>query len=440
MISEGGDLLSSIEVDLRRNQGFDFANIYFITMFIVLCFYSTSEADRVIEVFHINAGRLLPIIGISFLFIFVSLFKKQRIDNVLAMLIISAILGIVPYAYSTNINSYWGNYIPLLITIVSYYICMQSKGDNGERIYKALCLVSIIISVQVILTEYSIFSTLSFGNFNTLSAKGAMNIPIGSSNLIAAFLLPIVIFLISYKPNKWSYLVVSLSVYALILCRSKNVFSLLLLLLVFFIAKKLYGYIFRDNSARKEQKLIAILVVTIMLGGILTLGFSFLMSLITDLQFTSYNSTYSNSILNYVDELTSGRIAVYHDELIRASNHLFWGNGFGYNLGDSKSHNWILELLVQKGLVGLFIYLLCIFIVLKIGLVFYKTDKFVRASINLLLIVYIQGLFEITVFTVGIDFLIWSIAGFMIARVLFLRRNEYKAEQEEVNYLEQTFE
>jgi len=72
--------------------------------------------------------------------------------------------------------------------------------------------------------------------------------------------------------------------------------------------------------------------------------------------------------------------------------------------------------------IGLFIYLFCILTVLRNGFKYYRTDRFIRASVNLLLVIFIQGMFEVTVFKIGMDFLIWSISGFMIARVIVLTR------------------
>lgn len=417
--------MSTLEPEINNNKRLDFAGVFFLFIFMVLCFVLTDNSTREVAVFHIKANRLVIIMGISAFFIFVSFFKKQRIDKITGALLVSATLGILPYSYSDYVGSYWGNYFPLLISVIAYYICLQSKGDYVERIYRILCLVSVILSLQIIITEFGFFSGLSFGNFNNLLIKGAMNLPIGSSNLIAAYLLPIIVFLVSYKRKTLTILVTLLSTYALILCRSKNAISIILLILFFVLARKVYGYIFRDKTANRNQKLIAILAVSVFFGLLLILGLYVLNAIIVDLQF-EYYSPYKNTVLNYLDSISSGRIAVYHHELIRASEHLFFGNGFGYELGQTKSHNWIIELLVQKGIVGLFIYLFCIISVFRTGLRHYKDDRFIRACIHLLLVIFIQGLFEITVFTVGIDFLIWSISGFMMARVIRIQKTNQK--------------
>ncbi|WP_214797667.1 O-antigen ligase family protein [Exiguobacterium sp. s5] len=401
----------------------DYTLIFFFSIFLTLVFAvnDTEILTKVYYVFNVRVNEIVVITSITLMTLFLSLLKNPKFDKVFLFLFVSLILGIVPLLYVDTLNSYWGNFYPLIVSLTAYYVCSQSKVDFTERVYQTLLIVSLILSLQVVYTEFQYFSSLSFGNLSNVSIKGAMNIPIGSSNMIAAFLAPIIIFLLSYKRNVKTWGVVLISFYAILLCRSKNAILILSIFLLISIISKMFKRLMRDQSLTPQMKVPVIIGVIISLIGIFALFIDFANTVITDLRF-AYYSPYMNTVLNYLDTISSGRIYVYHMELKRFSEHLFFGNGFGYEFGQARSHNWLLELLVQKGLVGFFIYLLCIFYVIKSGLA-YKSDKFVFASLNLLAVIYLQGLFEVTIFTTGIDFLIWGISGFVISRVNYIKKH-----------------
>lgn len=394
--------------------------IFFFFMIIMIFCFGVVSTDNTVDlikqvyVFHFNLN-IKMLIGIFIFFTLVSVFKRPNMDKISSGLIASAVLGLVPLMYVENTSSYWGNYLPVLISIFSYTICSQSKVDFSNKLFKITCLVCIIISVQVIATELNYFSSLSFGNFSDVSVKALMNIPIGASNLIAAYLLPMLIFINSFKRNIFTFCISLLTIYALILCRSKNALSVIMLFVFFIVIKKIYSFILNDKSVNKKTKIFITITATTFFGFIFIFVLNMVGSIVSDLQF-SYQSPIANPTLNYLDSITSGRILVFQNELTRFTDHIFLGNGFGSTFGQAKSHNWIIEVLVQRGIIGALIYVSCLVTIFKSGLKFYKTDKFIRAGINLLLILFIQGLAEVTVFTSGIDFLIWSISGFIISR------------------------
>jgi O-antigen ligase len=186
------------------------------------------------------------------------------------------------------------------------------------------------------------------------------------------------------------------------------------------LTKKVIKYILKDRSVNKKTKVIIMLLVTAVFGGILAFVMNMIGLVIKELSF-SYFSPYTNPIVNYLDTMSSGRVVVLQEQLTRFTNHLFLGNGYSYNIGETKSHNWFLDLLVQRGFIGTVIFIFCIKSIFKSSKPFYSTDKFTRAGVNMLAIMLIQGLFEITFFTISIDFLVWSMAGFLIARRRFLK-------------------
>ncbi|WP_312067893.1 hypothetical protein, partial [Exiguobacterium sp.] len=295
----------------------------------------------------------------------------------------------------------------------------QTKINNGKYIYIFISTIIIIISIQVILTELSFFNGISLSNFSDHFAKGNMNIPLGASNLIACFLLPLMIFLIMYKKNFFTLSVFSIGLFALLLCRSKNALILFAAICLLFPLYKIIHYVIKDSTVSSKSKLIFMGIISLVgfFFGIILLKFSGF--LINDLSF-NYFSSLSNPFLNYLDRVSSGRVTVYSNQLVKLNDSLFWGNGYGYSIGDTKSHNWIIDILVQKGVIGTFIYLCSLIIIFKTSFTFMH-DKFVRASLCLLSIILVQGLFEISLFTSGIDFLFWSTSGLLMSRIIVLK-------------------
>lgn len=398
---------------------FELSLKYFTILFLAFCFIApNSEGLEVISnniyVFNLKLNLMYIIIAILVTSMIGFLFKKFTLDNISVALLVALPLGIIPLLYVESIN-YIGNYFTLLVVFASYFICRNSKYDTSDYVYKIICIVVIIISLQVIYTEYSYFTTLSISNFFDVSVKAFMKIPIGGSNKIAAYLLPMIFFILTYRRNKFSIIIVSLAIYALLLTRSKNAILVLGVVIVFLVIRKVYKFIIRDKSVSKGIKLFLLTIVTIILVFLALLIFNKVFNIIYQLRFNGYTSSINNEFLNFIDELSSGRVSIYLNELGRFGQHMFLGNGFGYELGYPRSHNWIIELLVQRGILGFIVYMYAIaksFKVLNSNL----NDKFIKASKSLLIIIFVQGLFEITVFTMGMDFLIWSMIGFSISK------------------------
>lgn len=394
-------------------------------MFLILLFCTSYTLNNVVEIHvkYLNVNSIYLLCIFSLLFFVIACIRKYDINRISIMLVISIAFGVIPLMYTTNLDSYFGNYLTVIISGITFYIISNTKKDFTDIIYKLLCLISLIISVQVIYTEYMIFGNLSFSNISNESIKLFMKIPIGSSNLIAAFLLPLLIFIESYgDKSRIKHLICLINIYSLVLCRSKNALSLFFIIIFYLFAKRIYFFIIKDKSFSKNKKLIIIMFINAMLllGVILT--FNIILNILNSLRFDYYISPLSNGILNKIDTISSGRVVVYLDEINRIKDHIIFGNGFAYELGMKRSHNWVIDLLVQRGIIGLYIYSYCLYNILKIRL--NNKDKFIKSSFNLLLVIFIQGLFEVTVFTLGIDLLIWSISGFMYARYRYLRNKQ----------------
>lgn len=403
-------------------------SIFFIvSMFIILLFTSQSSVGLfmgseygTISVFYIKINTIFMLLIICFGFSILN-FKIMYFDKVSILLAICAILGLLPLMYAKNIDNYIGNYIPTIIAFSSYWICLQTKKNCSKIVYRILILVTITISIQVIFTEVNFFNSLSLVNFNDHYAKGSMIIPVGSSNLIACFLLPLIFFLLVYKKNLLTFSVVTLGLYALLLCRSKNaliIFAAICILVPIYI---MFRFIIRDKTVSSKFKLISLTFITLIGLILFTLFINLSEFLINDLSF-NYFSSLPNPLLNFMDRVSSGRVTVYLEQLSKLNNSLFLGNGFGYSLGETKSHNWLIDSLVQKGIIGTTAFITTIIIIFKTSYSFWK-DKFVFASVVLLTLILIQGMFEISIFTAGVDFLFWSMAGFLMSRIQYLKSN-----------------
>lgn len=408
----------------RKNPVF-FAYIVFATLLFAfkptLSDQLDSESFRNV-VFSFNVDPMLVFIGCSMVFVIVNL-KSFNYDYILLLLITSSVLGLIPLIYSSQ-NNYLGNYFPLLFSVITYFILLQSDNNIEKSIRKIFIFCILIISGQVIYSEWKIFSSLSFGNFNLLSAKGNLAIPIGSSNLIACFLLPMIIFIFLSKRSLWSNLTCFIGLYALVLCRSKNALIILLLCIAVLPFIKFIKKVYLDRNLSKNKKLC--IFITIFFCFLFCMNFVFEISnfIISDLSF-NYFSSLSNPLLNHLDRISSGRVTVILDQFKSTEMHYVFGNGFSYELGQSKSHNWLIDLIVQRGFVGLMLYIFCLMLIISQSKP-YLFDRVVRNLIIIWSIILIQGLFEISLFTAGIDFLFWTISAVIMSRIRGLKLKELK--------------
>lgn len=418
----------------KKNPLF-FAYLIFITLLFT---YKPSINDQlegenfknVVFSFSVNTIYILILLSVLF---FLLNFRKFNYDLILIILITSSVFGLVPLLYSSTDN-YLGNYFPLIISTITYFIFLQSDEKIGHKLYKLFSFVILVISAQVIYSEWNIFSGLSFGNLQLVSAKGNLAIPIGSSNLIACFLLPMLAFVFFYKKNTYTLLICLIGLYALLLCRSKNALIILLVITVLIPFYKFLRKIYTDKYLKTNKKITLFIILFIIFCISIVFVIDVSKIIINDFSF-NYFSSLSNPFLNQLDRMSSGRVTVIIEQFNSQNNYYLFGNGFSYSLGEAKSHNWLIDLIVQRGIIGFFLYVVCLTYIVTNTKSFIK-DKLLKCLMISWTIILIQGLFEISLFTAGIDFMFWSISGIVLSRVRYLKYKGSKIKQQNEQLIE----
>ena len=132
-----------------------------------------------------------------------------------------------------------------------------------------------------------------------------------------------------------------------------------------------------------------------------------------------YNET---SLYETINALTSNRLNIYIAEIKRWAEHMFFGNGLTYKSGYPRSHNWVIELLVQSGVIGFTIFITAIAIWCNKVKKHLRGNNLVKSSFYSCLVTLFQGLAEVSVFTITIDLLFWFMIGLSISDVNYLKR------------------
>ncbi|WP_238652138.1 O-antigen ligase family protein [Paenibacillus piscarius] len=324
----------------------------------------------------------------------------------------------MPLLYIENVENYWGNYLAVIASFVGYFIATQThKIEISRIINKIASLYFIVLCIQVVYTYIQIIT--KYGKLDVGILKYYLVVPVGSSNYIAAIILPfLVFFYMSNISTFHKYILIGLGLLTLVVIQSKNAIIIVIVLAAFSVIKKYLGSIRNRSNINKHLKIISFLPIFIFLLIVSYLGTEFFLN-----KWYMGMDLNNSSIYEIINALSSNRLEVYSNEFIRWNQHLFFGNGLSYSLGQMRSHNWIIDLLVQSGIFGFLIFILAIFIWLKSIVGYLSKDNFIKSIFSLVLVILIQGLGEVTLFTNTIDILFWFMLGTSVSQKNYLKRN-----------------
>lgn len=375
------------------------AFIYFLLcMFVSLFFtYIGSDQNEFIDFPHFTI-KILPLyIDIVFtaFFAFLLFFDpKAKIDVVSFLLILRLFVHCIPIFYVGMTTHFALNFIVSLLCFFVYLIHLNDN-DCGKYLIAGFKIFFYMLCFQIV-TEAFIGSHSFFEN--VYFYKIDMALPIGSSNALAAKIVPIFAILFIIERNKnVKFLLTVLVVIAVALTKSRSgVFGLLFVLII--------ALSWRGNFLIKDFFkifVVAFLIVTVS-------SYFLLQSELGMLVFSDSDS----SIIERNNLIQDG-IALFW-------KHPFFGNGFYYfDLADNP-HNWFVDVLMRSGFAGL--CLVCAFFIkIWLDIKIFLCDSIVRGCFVAILCMLWQGLAEIVLFGYIQDIILWSIIGLMMARVAYLK-------------------
>lgn len=387
-------------------------------MFVVILFFNGTELSYQNLYLNISKTNIL----IPFLFIGLTLTilssHKKIFDFICLILFLRLGIYLFPLFYTHNVNGYLGNYFSILASFFIYFILIQkNKNDISKIINKIMVLVLIIGSIQVINLYIKIYE--NFGSLDVNIVKYYMVTPIGASNYISCVLLPIMVFIYNSKiKNSVKYIALGFGLLSLLLIQSKNAIIILMIFILFKVFKMYIKqiYIMKNEGIHSYQMVI---IGSLVFIGMVVTFIAYLINYFLN-KWNMGTSFIGSSIYETINALSSNRLIVYENEISRWTEHLFFGNGLGYDEEIYKSHNWIIDLLVHTGVLGTTVYFIALIWWYSKIRPYLKKDKFIKASYYFCIVVLLQGLAEVSLFTISIDLLFWAFIGLSISRISYL--------------------
>lgn len=404
--------------DFKLDRMGKFKQFFILIFMLVTLFFS--ERDLLFPYyFRISTTLLIAILIIICVFL-LSFVKNVKFDFISITLLARMVLYLLPVLYTESMYGYWGNYLTVVASFFAYFISSQySFKENKtliERISLIFMLSLVIISIQVIYMNFLLADKFGFLSINLF--KFHLELPLGSSNYIASVILPLLVFVIYAEINNKVRIASSiLAVIALIIIQSKNAF----IVLFFFLAFKLivtYFKVLRMTNENRRNVISLTIFLFIALSGILIFSVYFLLN-----EWNMGMVVVNGTFLEIINALSSNRLYVFSNEFSRWTNNFMFGNGLGYEVGAIRSHNWLLELLVQSGIVGLLLYISILTNWYSIIKVQRNSSRFFKAVFSSVVIILIQGLAEVSMFTMTIDVLLWFLIGLSVSEVKSIKVN-----------------
>lgn len=341
--------------------------------------------------------------ALLFLFLVISAYNKQRIriDIISGCFLLKCILDILPVLSSnTNLDNYFGFYASTVVSFVSYF--MTSNEMNSFRsawfLKKALALFALVISTQVIYT--AIISGISYYD---IFYKSYMVIPYGGSNIISAILVPI-LCMIYFEQKIYKNYIVLLFILTIAVIATKSRGGILLLLL--FIVYLFLSEVRNKHNYTCRGIFIGIMILMLLIAIIPTLDFQ---KLIVGYSVQRTGSSFS------LNSISSGRIEGWSNMFSGLDKSIFLtGIGMQSKVGNlSGAHNIIIDLLIKSGLIGTINYLVLFITLFKKGHFMFR--KYKSSLYVMIVIIYINSMFEVNYFTYMPDAILWMVAGMMMS-------------------------
>lgn len=408
-------LVNQKEVSKDRNS-----NII-IFLFCAICIITLIFSEVKLDYsFYINISQVIIFIGVLFIILPVIFFNmKYYLDEITFLLLLRLIIYLIPLLYMDNLESYWGNYFSVILSFCVYFIASQNhKRDVAKSINTITVIYTVLICIQVFYMFFYLHNR--FDNLNINMLKYYMVIPIGGSNFIPCIVVPLMVLIFcSDMSSKIKFLVGLAGLASILVIQSKNaLFVVLLFVVVRFILKYFKSLLMIKDKSKIRTAIIAITSILILSVSI---TFFIVIKYISDKWYMGMVIS-GSSIYEFFNAITSNRLYVYGKELNRWTEHLFFGNGLSYIFGYMRSHNWVIELLVQSGLAGFLTFIGALFFWYRKISKYLKVDLLIKSIFYFCIAVLVQGLAEVTLFTPIMDALFWFMIGLSVSQANYIRK------------------
>lgn len=372
--------------------------IYLVLFFfnILFCFNdkhinaAVNVRYMVIPYIDINNTIFLTITTIITI-ICISALEKLKINREALLLLFRCGLFFVPIIYMSGDFNVGVSYA-IIQCFLAFLIGSNYTGEK-KHVIRILLISSIILAGEV-------FYTLIYNNLTVFSnnIKWYMVLPIGKSNYIACYLLPLYVIVSRYYEDNKKFLIIYTGImfFAILGTASKLALVMVLAYLLYqFYIKRLKGKnLTKVNLARFTVEVffvaICVFIIIVFNGN----GISTIVS-----RFTSIN-------------IFESRLKVYSASMDYIfANPLLGRSAFTFFVFDTyKAHNLILESLIETGMIGTLLFgTVLINVYNNIARMKNKKDKYVIAGFFIMYL--LQGLIEPNLFVSNSDTFFWIIIG-----------------------------
>lgn len=323
--------------------------------------------------------------------------KSFIIDKVSIWLFFRIFVCLIPLIYIRSDESFSAHYPVVLFTFCAYSLGRASDWKYERQLGRILIIFALILALQVFIT----FKEIPV-NFFDLSYKRYMRIPIAASNVIASYLTPVLfLFIFNFKSNKiYKIIIGAFLLIAIILTKSRGGIVVFLLTCITYLVFFKYKF-----------KLKYILTLILILG----VGIYYVLE-IPEVKMVMMGFSTDETRIN-MNSLSSNRLNIYSEELDRFFKQPFFGNGMVFNADTSKagSHDLLIELLVQSGLIGTIFYIIPLLMVIKVAFRQFHYQQMKGWTLFLIAMLY-HGMVEVNFFNYSTDIIFWCVCGMIMAR------------------------
>lgn len=348
---------------------------------------------------YININITMFLACSSFVMIcLILIFKKFKIDKIVLLFIVRILLYCIPITYISG-EFKIGTLYAIIQCVFAYFIGINLTTKN-KNIINVLFLFSIGIACEV-------FYTLIANNLTIFSdnIKWFMVIPLGKSNYISCYLVPLYVIVSRYyEQNKKFYLIYTVVMLLAVLGTSSK------LALILMIAYIIYQFIQKNFRGKRiaKRKIILVFIEIILI-------------IIVAIIFIYKNQKGIETIISRftTTNIFEARIYVYKEALgLIYNNPLFGRSAYKFKVYDTyKAHNFILESLVQTGIIGTIILAMIFYFVIK-NIINIEEYKIKYAIKGFIVIYLIQGLIEPNLFIAVSDTFFWTIVATITSKNL----------------------
>lgn len=263
------------------------------------------------------------------------------------------------------------------------------------------------------LSTQTMIAAVKMANDQGQFFKGDLIVSVGGSNFVAAHLLTCFVFLAFTEPHRGRTIHVLVTVFVGISMLVTGSFGSLVALMVIVVISLIWRSRRDGTTSRRAISVLALGALTIgVVARPVAQNGEAAFGLARDLE-----GIYSRKLL-YWQEGNYSRLLADRDEVFRVAVNEFIANpwlGSGrlpeLNGVETRTHNWILDLLVTRGAVGTLIYIGAILCVLALVLLGAQRNRTLVAIGLALLAGCVHGFVEPNFLSRQFDFIWWVLAG-----------------------------